>query len=171
MLLRRHSQADGIDVLCSQRVEIGDHLRTKFRSYFARTLGIRVDNSDKFGALKPAPHADVVPAEASHTDDGHANQLFAHDFVFSSGGSGANACIAIPASSAARIKASRSKSSVRPASIPRAVAFERRMTSIVFIPITGTSNRMSCRGLLTFTTTTRCPPAMRAARSIVSSVP
>ena len=51
------------------------------------------------------------------------------------------------------ISASRSKSSVRPASIASAVAFERRITSTVFRPTTGTSKRMSWRGLLTFTTT------------------
>jgi hypothetical protein len=47
----------------------------------------------------------------------------------------------------------------------------RRITSMVRRPMTGTSKRMSWRGLLTFTTTRRWPPVMRAARSMVSSVP
>src|SRR5581483_1010574 len=79
--------------------------------------------------------------------------------------------MAIPDSSASRISRSRSKSKVLPASIARTVAFELRMASIVLGPTTGTSNLMSCRGLLTLTTTSLRPLLSVAARSMVASVP
>ena len=79
--------------------------------------------------------------------------------------------MAIPASFAAAISASRSKRSVRCASIASAVAPQAFIVAMVGSPTTGTSKRMSCLGLLTFTTTKDLPAAMRAARAIVSSVP
>src|SRR5258708_5510823 len=85
--------------------------------------------------------------------------------------SSGNASIAMPAASAASMTRARSNSRVRPASMASAETRHRCITSTVCKPTTGTSNRMSCLGLLTFTTTSVPPSAMRAARSIVSSVP
>src|SRR5215475_95191 len=79
--------------------------------------------------------------------------------------------MAIPAWLANSISCSRSKKSVRPASTASAVAPQARICWMVGSPTTGTSNRMSCLGLLTFTTTSCFPTASRAARAIVSSVP
>src|SRR5258706_3276002 len=85
--------------------------------------------------------------------------------------SSGNASIAMPAASAASMTRARSNSRVRPASMASAETRHRCITSTVCRPTTGTSNRMSCLGLLTFTTMSVPPSAMRAARSIVSSVP
>src|SRR6266568_5249666 len=62
------------------------------------------------------------------------------------------ATMAIPASAARFNKASRSNSSVRPASTERQLAPAWIIVSKVRIPMTGTSNRMSWFGLATFTT-------------------
>ena len=57
------------------------------------------------------------------------------------------------------ISAARSKRSVRPASSVSTVAPARFIVSTVGNPTTGTSKRMSCLGLLTFTTTSGFPCA------------
>src|SRR6266436_1511289 len=81
------------------------------------------------------------------------------------------AWMAISAASANSISFVRSNSRVRPASTTKAVAFAFFMCSMVGRPITGTSKRMSCPALLTFTTTSGFSTAIRAARAMVSSVP
>src|SRR6267154_346126 len=79
--------------------------------------------------------------------------------------------MAIPTWLANSMSFSRSKKTVRPASTASAVAPQARICWMVGNPTTGTSKRMSCFGLLTFTTTSVFPLASRAARAIVSSVP
>src|SRR3974390_489608 len=124
-------------------------------------------------------HAHVIAAEFAAADYGQTHLLSwihtatrAHSWfipensVFSSSSAGtATACIAIPAASATSNSFARSNSSVRSASTLRAVAPACFIASTVGRPTTGTSNRMSCFGLLTLTTTRGFPPAKRAARA------
>ncbi len=78
--------------------------------------------------------------------------------------------MAIPATSAAAINFVRSNNKVCPASMAKAVAPALFICSTVGRPTTGTSKRISCPGLLTFTTTSGFPLARRAARAMVSSL-
>ena len=76
----------------------------------------------------------------------------------------------MPAASAASKNAAPSTTSVFPASIEIAVAPAAFISAIVATPTTGTSKRMSCFGLATFTI--RVPgPAISPARRITTSVP
>ena len=137
-------------------------------------LGVRVHNADEFGAFEFAPHAHMVAAEFSGADDGNANGFFAHDFF-----PFLLRAVLRRQTPEWRFPLRPRRESMRrgrtaacgPRRLPAPWRCERRITSIVFMPITGTSKRMSCCGLLTFTTTSRWPPVMRAARSMVSSVP
>src|SRR5580700_2260839 len=165
MFFRRHSQGGRLHAFRRERLNVGNHARAKFSCDRFCALSICIHYAHKLRALDFTPHPYVVSAKLADTDDSNADGLVAHFFLFaedfSAGAcvevfSGANASIAIPAASAARISSSRSNKRVRPASIASAVAFDRRITSIVFIPTTGTSNRISCAGLLTFTTTSFC---------------
>src|SRR5579862_3153951 len=165
-----------------ERFDIRKNLRGEFGGNLRGASEVRVHDADQFRVRELAIHPRVIPPEVTGTDHGHSYFLT----LLSSGGhkfpcfagrsappmaSSGNASIAIPAASADSITRARSNSSVRPASIPRAVTRQRCITSTVLRPTTGTSNLMSCRGLLTFTTTREAPSTMRAARSMVSSVP
>src|SRR5271157_5367638 len=158
MILRRHGHAHSVDQLARNLFEIFQHPRLEFRADSRSALRIRINNPHQLRAFDLAPHPHVVPAEFSGSHHSHADWNRAHALLFSADSratksrSAAKASIAIAASSAARINSSRSNSNVCPASIAKAVAFDRLITSIVFRPTTGTSNRISCSGLLTFTT-------------------
>src|ERR1700675_5000878 len=95
-------------------------------------------------------------------------------------GNGQSATITIAAPFAATMIFSPSNSRLFPASSARQVAPADCITSMVFNPITGTSNRMSWLGLATFTTvrsrlsveaSPRSERKINPARSIVASVP
>src|SRR5260370_13301033 len=100
-----------------------------------RACCIRVHHADEFHAFHFGPHPHVIASKFADAHHRNAYWLLVHDFLFDAAFcasppallilSGANASIAIPASSAARINASRSNSNVRPASIAKAVAFDR----------------------------------------------
>src|SRR5712664_3013675 len=138
--------------------------------------------TDQLRAFDFTVHAHVIASEFARSGNGDTDLLplcrRTHSLLVppeASFGSviaaTAMASIVIPAASARSISFSRSKSKVRPASTARAVAPAVFICSTVGKPTTGTSKRMSCPGLLTFTTTIGFPPAIRAARAIVSSVP
>src|ERR1700683_1790408 len=174
MFFRRHRQADGLCASRGERLNVGNPPRAEFSGDCSCAFGVCIHNAHELRTLDFTPHPHVVPAKLADTDNSNPYRFPAHDFLFADGFSAgacvevfsvANASIAIPASSAARISSSRSNKRVRPASIARAVAFERLMTSIVFSPTTGTSKRISCAGLLTFTTTSLWPLGIRARGS------
>src|SRR5713101_1719707 len=176
-----HRHGDGIGST-AQLVKSGESMRPEFGSGGLRALSALVENADQFGVLNLAVNARVIPPEFTGSDNGDTylarlrcrrHSLFIPAAVSfgSAAAAGATAWMAIPAASANSISFMRSNSKVRPASTARAVACAFFMCSMVGRPITGTSKRMSCPGLLTFTTTSGLPPAIRAARAMVSSVP
>src|SRR5208283_5833517 len=149
----------------------------KFLRYRRRARSIPVEDPGQLHALHFAIHPHVVPAELSRSHYRYANfprvsrlaavpthSLFipSEPRLGSATWSGEKACMAIPAASASSISLERSKSSVRAASMANAVAPVRFMVSTVGSPTTGTSKRISCPGLLTFTTTIGRPFANRA---------
>src|SRR5580693_53640 len=181
MLDGGHGHACGVHAP-GERFDILENFGGKFGGNLPGARRARIHDADQFSIGKFAIHARMIAPEISgayHRDANFLSQLScgAHNFPCAAGrsappkASSGNASIAIPAASAAPMTRARSNSSVRPASIPSAVTRQRCITSTVLRPTTGTSNRMSCRGLLTLTTTSEPPSAIRAARSMVSSVP
>src|SRR5260370_23677605 len=174
-----HGEALGVHA-AGQGVNIGQHCRAEFTGASAGALRIGVQDADKLHPFKLAIDARVVTAEIADANYGNANAPILHrtfapegSLELASGAlgcassfaSGAKASTAIPAWSAASIRRGRSKSKVRRASIARAVAWERRITSTVRNPMTGTSKLMSCSGLTALSTTSGLPAASRAAPS------
>ena len=133
----------------------------KFCGDFARAVEIRIDHADQRRAVERAPNARVIAAKIARAHNGHANWIRRAHQPRSVPAAGADrrreGLDGDRAASAASISASRSKSRVRPASIASAVAFDRRITSIVRKPTTGTSNRMSCARLADFHDDQRWP--------------
>src|SRR5467141_857937 len=182
MLGGGHGHADGIGS-AAQLVERGEGMGPKFGGGSLRAFSAFVEDADQFGVLNFAVNARVIPPEFTGSDNSDTylsrlrcrrHSLFIPAAVcFGSAVAAARgtAWIAIPASFASSINFVRSNSKVRPASTTKAVACAFFMCSMVGRPITGTSKRMSCPGLLTFTTTSGFPAAIRAARAMVSSVP
>src|SRR5258705_4482296 len=187
-----HGHACGIHA-SGKRFNVREDFRREFLCDLFGTRDIGIHDADQLRAFQFAIHASMVPAEIACAYYGDAHFLKAgskrcpfpfltvsrriHCFPCVSGrsatpmSSSGNASIAMPAASAASMTRARSNSRVRPASMASAETRHRCITSTVCRPTTGTSNRMSCLGLLTFTTTSVPPSAIRAARSIVSSVP
>src|SRR5260370_2137329 len=168
-----HGEALGVHA-AGQGVNIGQHCRAEFSGGSAGASRIGVQEADKLHPFKLAIDARVVTAESADANYGNANAPILHrtfapdgsvELVSGARGcasgfaSGAKASTAIPAWSAASIRRGRSKSKVRRASIARAVAWERRITSTVRNPMTGTSKRMSWSGLATFTKKDGLPSA------------
>src|SRR6266481_792614 len=181
VLGRRHGHADGIHS-AAQFVESSEGVRPEFSGSSLRALSAFVEDADQFSVLNFAVNARVIPPEFTGPNNGdtylsrlrcrrHSLFIPAEGSFGSADDAGATAWIAMPAASANSISFVRSNSKVRPASTARAVACAFFMCSMVGRPMTGTSKRMSCPGLLTFTTTSGLPTAMRAARAMVSSVP
>src|SRR6266478_7667163 len=182
MLGGGHGHADGIGS-AAQLVERGEGMGPKFGGGSLRAFSAFVEDADQFGVLNFAVNARVIPPEFTGSDNSDTylsrlrcrrHSLFIPGAV--SFGSAADtargtAWMAIPAASANSINFVRSNTRVRPASTARAVACAFFMSSMVGRPMTGTSKRISCPGLLTFTTTSGLPSAIRAARAMVSSVP
>ncbi len=86
-----HGEADGVHTRDGQRVQIANHLRSEFRGDLRRAIGVGVHHAGEFHAVKFAPDADVVPAELSGADHGHANFFFAHEVFFAAAASAGNA--------------------------------------------------------------------------------
>src|SRR6266700_1863991 len=178
----RNRDARGIRA-AAQFLETLQSLRLKFCCDCRGAFRVLVEDADKLRALEFAVHPRVVAPEFARTNNGDTNPFRllcrrVHSLFIPLGAwlgsdtaAGGNAWIAIPAASADSISFARSKRSVRPASTARAVAPEPLICSMVGKPTTGTSKRISCPGLLTFTTTSGLPPVIRAARAMVSSVP
>ena len=80
-------EADGVDAVGCERVEVTENARAEFRSNFLRAVGVRVDDADKLGALGFAPDANVIASEIADADDSYANGFLAQDFLFASGDS------------------------------------------------------------------------------------
>src|ERR1051325_9112326 len=164
----------------AQFLERTKRLRAKFRSKFLGATRIRIEYAHKVYPVHLLVNARMIASEFAAADHGHTDSLvfrakrhslfipFAAPIGSTTAGT---AGVPFPAWLANSISFSRSKKSVRPASTASAVAPQARIRWMVGKPTTGTSKRMSCFGLLTFTTTSRLPEASRAARSIVSSVP
>src|ERR1700758_854321 len=172
MLARGHGDACRVHA-APQRSHIGEDRGAEFVGHAPGAFRIRVYDANKFDSLKLAIDTHVITSEIADANDRHTNAPVRH-LAFAPAGSlppagsfasGAKASTEIPASSAASMRRARSKSKVRSASIARAVALERLMTSTVCNPTTGTSKRMSWRGLATFTTTRGLPAARRGSRS------
>src|ERR1700687_558350 len=163
MLGRGHGHADGVGSP-AQLIEGSEGMRPEFGGSSLRARGACVEDTDQFGVLNFAVNACVIPPEftGSNTGDTYLSRLRCrrHSLFIpaevsfgSAGDAGATAWMEIPAASANSISFVRSNSKVRPASTARAVACDFFICSMVGRPITGTSKRMSCPGLLTFTTT------------------
>src|ERR1700722_7667077 len=178
----RHRYADCFGQL-ADFFEAAQRACLKFYSDSFRARLILIVDANKFGTLQLAVHPCVVAPKFPSTDDSgadfsrfwyrRAHLIFIplEAFLGSALAGAANAWMAISAASANSINFCRSNNKVRPASTARAVARELFICSMVGKPTTGTSKRMSCRGLLTFTTTKGFPAAIRAARAMASSVP
>src|SRR2546426_3116662 len=174
MLDSRHSQANRIN---AARESLGPRQRRggKFLRHRAGALRIRIHHAHQIRIFELAVRPQVVPTELACADHGAANLLPAAraraQCFLSPAPAGSTASIAMPAALAVSIRLVRSNSRVLCASMASAVAADFIIIWTVERPTTGTSKRMSCLGLLTFTTTSGAPPAMRPARSMVSSVP
>ncbi len=127
--LRGNGDADGIRPFRQQGVFAWNHARAEFGGDFRGAARIGVDNPHQLHAFNFAPDAHVVAPEFPYTNHCDADRLLDHVFFlisnFDAAGalSGAKAWIAMPASSAARIRASLSNSNVRRASMASAEAF------------------------------------------------
>ena len=105
----RDGEADGVNAVGRECVEVAKNARAEFRGNFLPAFGIGIDDADELGALDFAPDANVVAPEIADTNDSYADGFLAQDFLFASrtGGSfaaafaGANAWIAMLKSSAA----------------------------------------------------------------------
>ncbi len=101
-------EADGVDAIGRERVEVAKNAGAEFRCNFLRAVGVGIDDADKLGAFDFAPDANVVTPEIADTDDSYANGFLAQDFLFASKTgdavaadfAGANAWIAMLKSSA-----------------------------------------------------------------------
>src|SRR5579862_8835288 len=82
-----HCEADGVDAVGRERIEVAENARAEFRGNFLCAFGVRVDYADEFGAFDFAPDANVVASEIADADNSYANGFLAQDFLFASGDS------------------------------------------------------------------------------------
>src|SRR5690348_15769655 len=104
MIPCRNCYANGVNTSFGEIAEIIDSLRVEFDRDLRRAFFVFVEDSGEFHAFHVTPDAGVILAEAAYACYRYANLLSRHDFFFASVFSTANASIAIPASSAARIR-------------------------------------------------------------------
>jgi hypothetical protein len=83
------SEADGVNAVGCERVQIAQDARAEFSGDFLGAFCVRVKDADELRARGFAPDADVVASEIAGTDDGNSNGVFAHDFFLASGACGA----------------------------------------------------------------------------------
>jgi hypothetical protein len=79
-----HGEADGVDAVGRERIEVAENARAEFRGNFLRAFGVRVDYADEFNAFDFAPDANVVASEIANADDSYADGFLAQDFFFAS---------------------------------------------------------------------------------------
>ena len=79
-----HGEADGVDAVGRERIEVAENARAEFRGNFLRAVGVGIDDADEFGAFDFAPDANVVTSEIADADDSYADGFLAQDFLFAS---------------------------------------------------------------------------------------
>jgi len=82
-------EADGVDAVGRESVQITKNAGAKFGGDFLRAVGIGIDDADKLGAFGFAPDANVVTSEIADADDRYADGFLAQDFLFASKTGGA----------------------------------------------------------------------------------
>ena len=80
----RNGEADGVDAIGRECVEVAKNAGAEFRSNFLRAFGVGIDDADELSAFDFAPDANVVASEIADADDSHADGFLAQDFLFAS---------------------------------------------------------------------------------------
>jgi hypothetical protein len=79
-----YGQADCVDSIGRESVQVAENKRAEFRGDFLGALGVRVNYADQLSAFDFAPDAHVVAPEIADTYDGYADGFIAQDFLFAS---------------------------------------------------------------------------------------
>ena len=79
-----YGQADRLDAVGRESVQVAENTRAEFRSDFLGALGVRVNDADQLSAFDFAPDADVVASEIADADDSYADGFLAQDLLFAS---------------------------------------------------------------------------------------
>ena len=79
-----HCEADGVDAVGRERIEVAENARAEFRGNFLRAFGVGINDADELSAFDFAPDANVVASEIANADDSYADGFLAQDFLFAS---------------------------------------------------------------------------------------
>src|SRR4029077_7628890 len=72
-----HGEADGVDAVGRESVQITKNTRAEFRGDFLVSVGFGIDDADELGAFDFAPDTNVVTSEIADADNSYANGFLA----------------------------------------------------------------------------------------------
>ena len=80
----RDGEADGVNAIGGERVEVAKNAGAEFRGNFLCAVGVGIDDADELGTFDFAPNANVVAPEIADADDCNSDGFLVQDFLFAS---------------------------------------------------------------------------------------